>query len=98
MKEERKPLCHACGHEVNLEVKVQRRDTCEACMADLHCCLNCRFWDAAADLCRENVMSYEKYREQSNFCAAFEFKLSGPDLDTEVQDAKAKLSELFKNL
>ena len=96
--EERKPLCHACGSLVDLEVKIGRRDTCETCIADLHCCMNCRFYDVNADLCRENIMAYIKYRAQSNFCAAFEFKLTGPDQSDVVNDAKAKLSELFKNL
>ena len=98
MEEQKKPLCHACGHQVSLEIKIQRRDTCENCVADLHCCKNCRFYDEQADLCRENITSYVKYREQSNFCAAFEMRLTGSDRKDEIKDAKAKLSALFKNL
>lgn len=90
--------CHSCGHEPDLEVKISRRDTCESCGADLHCCLNCTFYDEAADACRENIRNWVRYRESSNFCPHFTFKDSEGSRVEEVQDAKSRLDALFKNL
>jgi hypothetical protein len=88
--------CHACGYELKLEVKVARRDTCDNCDADLHCCLNCRFYDERADQCRENIAAWVRNRDSSNFCAAFTFKESEADTADEIADARAKLDALFK--
>ncbi|MBN1947287.1 MAG: hypothetical protein JW797_16580 [Bradymonadales bacterium] len=82
-----------------MEVKVARRDMCDNCGADLHCCKNCRFWDPGAhNECRENVSSWVRDKEASNFCQQFEFKKSGPDIKDEVASAKAKLDALFSRL
>ncbi len=90
--------CHACGHEQTLEVKVGRRDCCENCGADLHCCLNCRFYEANGDYCRENVANFVSDREKSNFCSAFTYQDTKSDKAETVQDAKSKLDALFKGL
>lgn len=88
--------CHACGFELILEVKVGRRDTCDNCGADLHCCLNCHFYDSKADLCREDIRRRERYKDKSNFCQAFKLGETDADRADEVADAKSKLDALFK--
>lgn len=90
--------CHACGHNIVLEVKVARRDTCDNCGADLHCCMNCRFYDARADRCREDITAFVRGRDRSNFCTHFEFANTESDKKDELAEAKAKLSSLFKKL
>ncbi len=88
--------CHECGYELILEVKISRRDTCENCGADLHCCMNCHFYDQNADLCREDIGRRERYKDRSNFCQAFQLGESEADRLHEVADAKSKLDALFK--
>ncbi|MEL6182573.1 MAG: hypothetical protein AAFS10_26690 [Myxococcota bacterium] len=90
--------CHACGYELTLEVKVARRDTCDNCGADLHACVNCKFYDEGADTCRENITRWVRDRERSNFCQSFTFRESSPDRADEIADAKSRLDSLFKNL
>jgi hypothetical protein len=88
--------CHTCGYELILEVKVARRDCCENCGADLHCCLNCHFYDERADLCREDIHRKERYKDQSNFCQAFQLGETELDRKDEIADAKSRLDSLFK--
>ena len=88
--------CHACGYELKLEVKVARRDTCDNCGADMHCCANCKFYDRGGDRCRENIMAWVRDRTSSNFCSAFAFLDSAGNRADEVAYAKSKLAALFK--
>lgn len=88
--------CHACGYEIVLDVKVARRDTCDNCDADLHCCMNCRFYDERADRCRENIARSVRSRDRANFCSAYEFKDTEGNKNEEIEDARAKLDALFK--
>ena len=82
-----------------MEVKVQRRDECPACGADLHVCANCRFWDPSYhNECRENAAHYIRDREKANFCMAFEFKSHSEEDGTEADDARSKLEAMFQKL
>jgi hypothetical protein len=99
METEAKYLCWKCGHELDMSVKVQRRDSCPSCDADLHVCKNCRFWDPGHhNECRENVEHFVRDREKANFCMSFTFK-STTDADRhEADDARSRLEALFKKL
>lgn len=90
--------CHACAYEIALDVKVARRDTCDSCGADLHVCLNCKFYDHGANACRENIRNWVRYRESSNFCPHFTFADTDGSRAEEIDDAKSKLDALFKGL
>ena len=65
--------CHACGAEVRVQGPVGRRETCPACDADLHACLNCRHHDAsAAHACREPHADPVLDKEAANACDLFQ--------------------------
>ena len=98
--EQKRHFCHKCKNELVFEVKMQRRDTCTHCGADLHVCKNCKLYDPNIhNQCREPEAAFIRDREESNFCAHFDFKDSeGPTTDKSVESAKAKLNDLFKNL
>ena len=99
MIEEKKHVCWACGEELDMTVKVQRRDECINCGADLHVCKNCRFWDPGyANECRENTAYYIRDREKANFCMAFEYKSTTDQDAAEANTARSALEDLFKNL
>mgnify|MGYP007063727824 FL=1 len=99
MLEQKKYVCWTCDHEIDMTTKVQRRDECISCGADLYVCKNCRFWDPGyANECRENTAYYIRDREKANFCMAFEYKSTSEADAQEADDARSKLEDLFKNL
>jgi hypothetical protein len=68
-----KVLCFSCGTENEVGERVGRRDECSQCMADLHVCKNCRFYDPSAyNECRETSADVVREKEESNFCDFFE--------------------------
>lgn len=89
--------CHACGAEVEIVTRVGRRDTCDACSADLHCCKNCRHHDPfAQNQCREPAADVVvRDRDSANFCDFFDFRDGKTEKDP-VAEAKAKLEALFR--
>lgn len=91
--------CWSCGHEIDTDTKVGRKDECPNCYADLHCCKNCRFWDPGFhNECRENISHFIRDREKANFCMSFELRPSNEDRSAEADDARSRLDALFKNL
>ena len=66
--------CHSCKNPVDAGARVGRTDTCPHCDADLHCCLNCRFYDSGShNKCREPQAERVVDKESSNFCDYFSF-------------------------
>ena len=91
-------ICHACKKEVSHEQKIGRRDVCAFCGADLHCCLNCTFYDrAASKQCRETVTELVREKEKANFCEYFAFaenRAAAPGAGGE--QVRKALDDLFK--
>jgi hypothetical protein len=68
-------ICHACQRELTLKDKPGRRDYCPHCEADLHCCLNCRFYNPTlSNQCQETQAEWVVDKERANFCDYFVFK------------------------
>lgn len=89
--------CHSCGTQVPGKERVGRREACEKCGADLHCCLNCRLHDPwSANECREPGTEVVRDRDAGNFCDSFEFRLGPKTGGDPAAEAKAKLDALFK--
>jgi len=91
--------CHACGREPEGLERIGRNEICPYCRADLHCCLNCEFYDEfAQNQCRESSAEWVGDREKNNFCEYFSFRKSGgPGARARAQEeARAKLEALFK--
>ncbi|MEM7646740.1 MAG: hypothetical protein AAF203_07525 [Pseudomonadota bacterium] len=66
-------ICFSCGHKNQVSERVGRRDECSSCMADLHVCKNCRFYDPGAyNECKESSADVVREKEESNFCDFFE--------------------------
>jgi len=92
-------LCHVCGKGLEGSGKVGRADICPHCRADLHCCLNCRFYDEhAQNQCRESSAEWVSDRGKNNFCEYFFFRDSAEAgrQEKDQQEARAKLEALFK--
>ncbi|HUK99822.1 MAG TPA: hypothetical protein VLX29_03105 [Nitrospirota bacterium] len=77
-----------------------RKETCPACGADLHCCLNCSFFDShASKQCREPAAELVNVKSKTNYCDFFAFADSRQADNTEgeaVKNARHALDSLFK--
>jgi hypothetical protein len=91
--------CHACGKGLEEVERTGRSDVCPHCRSDVHCCLNCQFYDEyAQNRCRESSAEWVNDREKGNFCDFFSFRRSagtGSRIEGQ-QEARAKLEALFK--
>ena len=68
-------LCFHCKKSLPEVDMVGRTDTCPFCDADLHCCMNCRFYDKAVyNECIESQAERVLEKEKSNFCDFFSYK------------------------
>jgi len=89
--------CYRCQYEIGAKDRIGRRDTCPRCRADLHCCLNCAFYDTHyADACREPQADPVLDKEAGNFCEYFTFVEDRRQQQSPAVDARAKLEALFK--
>jgi hypothetical protein len=92
--------CHSCGAPVKLLAggKVQRRDTCTQCHADLHCCRSCRFFDPGKNnQCSEPQADWVSNKDLANFCDYFEPRTS-IDLVRKSQSAPDAARKQFDSL
>lgn len=89
--------CHRCGAPIAECDTVGRRETCLRCGGDLHCCLNCRFHDAAYNNeCREPQAERQVDKDRGNFCEYFDLGSSGqPAARAGTGNARADLERLF---
>ncbi len=91
-------ICHGCRKELSLGREIGRRDECPLCGADLHCCLNCRFYDRAAPKqCREPQADLVREKEKANFCDYFSFRESdAAGTQGAADSARKALDDLFR--
>jgi hypothetical protein len=92
-------LCHACKKPLDLVRVIGRRDECPSCSADLHCCLNCRFYDRSAPKqCREPQADLVREKDKANFCDFFAFaeRAAGATAGDAAGTARKALDDLFK--
>ena len=91
-------FCHHCGSEIKTDHKIGRQETCGECSSNLHCCLNCRFYDPNAyHQCRESEAEWVQDKTSANFCDYFEpSERKAPDQSKRSEDTRKKLDQLFK--
>ncbi len=95
--------CFNCGYNYRLLEKLPRTETCPKCHSDLHCCMNCTFFDpAVANQCREPQAEYVPNKDRANFCEYFEPKakvdLTGEKKSAAAEEARKAWEKLFKNI
>lgn len=89
--------CSFCHKEVKLEGKVGRSDTCSHCGRDLHCCLQCKFYDPGSyNECREVQAERVVDKERANFCDYFIVKGAKESKFGRKAMAKQALDDLFR--
>lgn len=89
--------CHHCGRDIGTIERVGRRDACLQCGADLHCCLNCTFYDPHYhNQCREPQAERQVDKQVGNFCDYFHFRSGRLAADDTPKDSsRARLDALF---
>ena len=95
--------CWSCGAEIPLRSgqKVNTRDVCPHCDADLHVCKNCRHFDTAAhNDCREVMAEWVRYKDRWNYCDYFTLAGTGPvpkpaGAEADADAARRKFDRLF---
>ncbi|MBS0627463.1 MAG: hypothetical protein JSS09_04555 [Verrucomicrobia bacterium] len=85
--------CWNCG--INLDVdKISFRASCEACLADLHCCQNCKYYQLGLpNDCKIPGTEYVADRSRNNFCE--EFSPKGVFIQKK-RGSSTKFDDLFK--
>jgi len=92
-------VCHACKRGITAGRNIGRRDVCPECGADLHCCLNCAFYDrSASKQCRETVAELVRDKGRANYCDYFSMSDRDPSDNPKAIDEQARraLDDLFK--
>jgi hypothetical protein len=90
-------ICYKCKKEIADDFFVGRQAQCPSCGVDLHCCLNCSFYDIGTyNDCREPQAERVLDKIRSNFCDFFKFKQTGNSSSAAGLKTKDKLEELFK--
>lgn len=90
--------CHRCGRDVGSIEGVGRRDTCLHCGTDLHCCLNCTFYEPTChNQCREPQAERQVDKQVGNFCEYFSFRRGARPVQggTQRDRARDRLAALF---
>jgi hypothetical protein len=91
-------ICYHCSKKIKLGEIVGRQEQCPYCTADLHCCLNCTYYDSGIyNNCRETQAERVLDKNRSNFCDFFHFSKSSGKTGGSKTDAQAKLAEIFKS-
>ena len=88
--------CVFCQREIS-ETKIQIRDECPGCGGDLHICLHCEFYDAAAyQQCRESIREPVRHKDKANYCDFFRLTAKTGRVGSSEEDTLSKLHDLFK--
>lgn len=88
-------FCPSCARPATFSELVPFRAECEACAADLHVCVSCRFYDRFVEnQCREDAADPVAVKDRRNLCEYWKPK-DGAGVDDEAAKAKAKLAALF---
>lgn len=93
-----KMICHSCQKDPQIIDKIGFREECMHCGADLHCCLNCKFYDTSSyNDCKETSAERVLDKEKSNLCEYFQPRDgSSSSSESSTDSAKAALDALFK--
>jgi len=90
-------MCHHCQKEIPTDQFIGRQEQCCFCKADLHCCLNCVFYERGVyNDCREGQAERVLDKSRFNFCDYFRFKVTEGKANPLPANPKDKLQALFK--
>lgn len=86
--------CRRCG--TAYEGKVGFKAVCQSCGAWLHCCLQCRLFNAGANRCRSSTTEMVRDRDAMNYCEEFQAAARPGRQSDRREDAREKFMGLFE--
>jgi hypothetical protein len=88
--------CHGCGATLDIDGTIGRRSACPHCDADLHSCINCRFYEETAPHeCREPHADHYVDKIASNACDLYKLGDGASRRRGSSQAARDRLGALF---
>ena len=91
--------CFRCGHDLEaLTLPLGRRDECPNCVAELHVCRMCRYYDSGVPKsCTEDDALEVTEKERANVCDYFKPSADAytPGFNEATDKANAELAALF---
>lgn len=97
-----KTMCRKCGKKIELS-QIYRTTVCPNCGADLHSCINCRFYSPDSHYgCSETIDELVKDKERANFCDYFsvnktDFSSTASFSSSKADEARCAFNSLFGN-
>jgi len=89
--------CVYCSEELEFGRSVSRNDICPYCSRDIHCCLQCKYYDQRSyNECREVLAERVVNKEKNNLCEYFILKGAKDEEQGRQARAKQALEDLFK--
>lgn len=91
-------MCYKCKKPVT-ETAIFKTSSCPHCGADLHSCVNCKFYSPGSHYdCHETVDEEVKDKERGNFCDSFKINQITGESDSKADDSKQKARDAFNAL
>jgi hypothetical protein len=88
--------CHGCGKTLDLDGPIGRRAACPHCDADLHCCIDCQFYEESSPReCREPHADRYVDKVASNACDLYVLGDGASRRRGSSQAARDRLGALF---
>ncbi|MCB0347433.1 MAG: hypothetical protein KDD37_01285 [Bdellovibrionales bacterium] len=89
--------CFSCKTRLEYVDTVGFREECSKCMADVHVCKNCEFYDTSSyNECRETTADPVKEKERANFCDFFKPSSKSSNAKEQTDKLKSAAEALFK--
>ena len=91
--------CYRCGQSLEaLTLPLGRRDECPSCVAELHVCRMCQYYDSGVPTsCTEDDALEVTEKERANFCDYFKPSADAytPGFNEATDKARDELAALF---
>ena len=89
--------CFHCGSGLKYSDRIGLREECGTCKNDVHCCKNCRFYDAKAyNECIEPSAEVTREKDRANHCDYFQAGSAAGGGGKTKQDLMRAAEALFK--
>lgn len=94
-------MCWKCKKNT-VTTSIYRNTECPICSADLHSCLNCKFYDESSHYqCKETISELVKDKERQNFCDYFvekQYDLTSDNSSKSADEVKKSARDAFNSL
>lgn len=92
--------CSQCGNIKDHPEEITLETICKKCDADLHSCVNCKFFDTSSRFqCAQKISEAVSPKDKRNTCSFFQPKVSLEQRFTQIEsqrDARQAFNDLFK--